>query len=84
MKERKFKYEWRRTWEERSHDFKCCDNGQDVGRVYLHHGAEKRWLWFMTYEREEASPISDNGMKDTRDEACYAVEAAYDAAVAKD
>ena len=36
MTERKFKYEWRRTRPDISHDFACFADGHCIGRIYLH------------------------------------------------
>jgi hypothetical protein len=79
MTARKFKYEWRRTWEDKPYDFSVSDGENCFGRVYLHDtGPVQHWAWFMSDEsRGEMNSV--NGGCDTRDEACRAVEAAYDA-----
>lgn len=84
MTARKFKYEWRRTWEDKPHDFSCSDGNNSFGRVYLHDtGPIKHWAWFMSDEERDGGPVSANGSCETKDDACRAVEAAYDAAKPK-
>lgn len=77
-RERKFKYEWRRTWPDSVDDFSCWEGGYCVGRVTLRTtGPLKAWTWSMGDDRP-GRIWSANGSALTRDEACHALEAAFD------
>lgn len=82
MREKKFSYEWRRTWPDSANDFTCWEGGFDIGRVRLHNaGSAQFWMWYMGDDRP-GRLLSANGRTDTRDDACHALEAAFDMAVA--
>lgn len=83
MTERQLKYQWRRTWPDRSHDFVCEVDGEIVGRVQLHtSGPLRAWTWSMSIDRV-GFIATENGSEDDKMEACRRLEKAFDAAIAE-
>ena len=78
MTERRFKFAWSRTWPDRLQDFSAVDGERQIGRVYKLPSIEEQWKWAMTASIGNR-PGSTAGIEDTRDEACDAVESAYEA-----
>ena len=77
MTERRFKFAWSRTWPDRLHDFIAADGERQIGRVYKLPSIEEQWKWAMTASIGNRLG-SKAGIEDTRDEACDAVEIAYE------
>lgn len=78
MRERRFRYQWRRTFEGAADDFTCWANGYCIGRVRLHNaGSAQYWTWFMSIDEADLPIVSINGQCPDRDGACHALEAAY-------
>jgi ribosomal protein S5 len=82
MTARRFRYTWFRTWDDRPHDFSAKDGDLPIGRVYRLAGVGERWKWAMTV-RIGNRLGSSGGILGTRDEACDAVESAYEAMKAR-
>lgn len=82
MTERQLKYDWRRTWPDKPHDFVCVADGQIIGRVQLHDtGPMKHWMWSMSTDGFEIEP--QDGFADDKMEVCRLLEKAYIEAIAK-
>src|SRR4051812_28513236 len=82
MVKRKFKYRWARTWADVPEDYLAFDGEVKIGRVHrLNSLSEGGWYWAMNAALEWSG--SSAGTVETRDAACHAVEAAYDALVAR-
>ena len=73
----RFKFAWSRTWQDQPYDFVARDGDLNIGRVYRIAGVEERWKWNMTAWLDKHAG-SASGIVDSRDEACDAVEAAYE------
>jgi hypothetical protein len=80
MPERRFRYVWFHTWADRAHDFSASDGETRIGRVYRMTGgpADSKWRWTMVARLGNRLGNS-SGVADSRDEACRAVEAAWEA-----
>ena len=70
------RFQWRRTWEDKSFDFVAELEGKTVGRIYRHWNGE--WLWFLQWNH--APGVSGNC--ETRDEAIGALTSAFSAYIA--
>ena len=77
MTERRFKYSWSRTWADRVYDFSAMNDERRVGRVYRLPGPIEHWSRSM-YAPLGDSVGSKSSVAGTRDEACDAVETAYE------
>ena len=78
MPERRFRYTWSRTWEDKAEDYIAHDSETSIGRVYrINSIATGGWFWTMNGRIGDRMGAS-SGQVSTRDEACDAVEAAYD------
>ena len=75
--QRRFKFAWSRTWADREQDFVAVDGERQIGRVYRLPGVDERWKWSMTASIGNRLG-STAGSEATRDEACDAVERAYE------
>jgi hypothetical protein len=83
VRERKLKYRWARTWQDRRDDYTAWDGDSCIGRVQLHNtGPVKTWTWHMGSE-DGLSIHPANGADLDKMEACRQLEAAYDAARTK-
>ena len=87
-REKKFLFEWRRTWgDEKPFDYSAKDGNVNIGRVYKVNGGPEhdQWHWAMHAflplpaegPKKGAIQGSDDGTADTRDEACRQVEESY-------
>ena len=78
MTERRFRYIWSRTWDDKPDDYVAHDGETSIGRVYrINSISTGGWFWTMN------GPIGNrwgarSGQVATRDEACDLVEQAYD------
>ena len=79
---RRFKYTWMRTAEDRAEDYSAFDGALIIGRVYrLKSTTAGGWWWGSQAALEWHGTA--RGVASTLDEACHAVEAEYDALVAR-
>jgi len=75
---RRFELQWRRTWEDSSHDFSARDGDLLVGRTYRHTGGPTGGKWFWSMIAKIGNRVgTDSGTAEERDEACLAVERSY-------
>ncbi len=77
MTEPRFKFTWSLTLPNREQDFVATDGERQIGRVYRLAGVDERWKWNMT--AAIGNRLGSTDIADTRDEACDAVESAYEA-----
>ena len=78
MAERRFRYRWDRTWPDKSEDFIANDGDISIGRVYrITSISTGGWFWTCN-GRIGKYHGSNSGHVLTRDEACEAVEQAWD------
>ena len=78
MPQRRFRYTWSRTWDDKPEDYACTDGEVKVGRVYrINSISTGGWFWTMNGRVGNRSG-SSHGQVQSRDEACDAVESAYD------
>ena len=76
--QRRFLYDWSRTWDDKPEDYVCADGLVKVGRVYrISSIAEGGWFWTM-YALVGNRSGASSGRVETLDEACHAVEWAYE------
>jgi hypothetical protein len=69
MTDRRFLYEWSRTWDDKAEDYVCADGEVKVGRVYrINSIAEGGWFWVCYAFIGNCSGASF-GQVSTRDEA---------------
>ena len=74
--ERRFRYDWSRTFDDKPEDYACTDGEMKVGRVYLLNSiANGGWFWVCYAMIGNSSGASFGQV--TRDEACDLVEQAY-------
>ena len=69
--------EWSRTWQDQDLGFCRCRRRRQIGRVYRLPGVEERWTWSLNVWLGNRLG-STAGIEATRDEACDAVERAYE------
>ena len=83
MTERQFKYRWARTGNEVAEDYRAFDGESGIGRVHrVVSVSAAGWAWACNAHLEWF--CSDAGTVATKEDACHAVEAAYDALKASD
>src|SRR3954452_1768028 len=81
-RERQFKYRWDGIWDDIREDYIAFDGSLVIGRVYrIKSTAAGGWWWASQAALEWHGTA--RGIAMIRDEACGAVEAEYDALVAR-
>ena len=82
FRERRFRYTWSRTWPDKAKEYLARDGETSIGRVYQISSnlrAARSGSVRLAGNRSGA----DSGQVDNLDEACHAVEAAYDELMAR-
>ncbi len=78
MEERRFRYDWSRTWEDKPEDYVCNDGEVKVGRVYRINSNTGGGCFWTMYAMVGNRSGANSGQVSTRNQACDAVEQAYD------
>ena len=79
----RFRYTWSRTWPDKPEDYVAHYGDAPIGRVYrINSIQEGGWFW-TCYALVGNRSGADSGQVANLDEACHAVEAAYDELMAR-